>query len=110
LTVTTRDLTGFEVREAELIVNATEQKAVDDVPKDWEAYRSALIWYLSARLRDLRRAEERYGDNGLRRMRAAYDTPADRDGSFQIQHHVIARSLDISNEKRAAFQRPSGRR
>ena len=47
--------------------------------KDWEVYRSALFWYMSSRLRDLRRADERYGEAGLARMRETYDTPADRE-------------------------------
>lgn len=44
-----------------------------------KAYRSALFWYLSTRLQDMRRLDRRYGDFGLRRARETYDTPADRE-------------------------------
>ncbi len=79
-----RDGTSPDQRLYSHYVQAVQQAAArctpkECGPKDWEAYRSAIFWYLSARLRDLRRADERYGDNGLRRIRSTYDTPADRD-------------------------------
>jgi ParB-like chromosome segregation protein Spo0J len=67
----TVDLTGFEVREAELIVNATEQKAVDDEDDDWPAAapttvsRAGDLWLL-----------------GKHRLLCAH--PADRDAVWRL--------------------------
>ena len=43
----------------------------------WEPYRSALFWYLSARLQHTRKLDMAYGRQGLRRAQDIYSTPDD---------------------------------
>lgn len=86
----TVDLTGFEVREAELIVNATEQKAVDDEDDDWPAAapttvsRAGDLWLL-----------------GKHRLLCA--DPADRDAVWRLLEGRRADS--VFSEPRYEFER-----
>ena len=71
-----------ELQRAE--TNCTPTSCRSDALK---AYRSALFWYLSTRLQEMRDLDRRYGEAGLRVARQNYDTPTDR----QIEEGLRAR-------------------
>jgi hypothetical protein len=55
--------------------------------EQFKAYRSAIFWYLSARMQHTARLDSDYGDAGLARARALYSTAFDR----QIEEGLRAR-------------------
>jgi hypothetical protein len=55
--------------------------------EEWKEYRSAIFWYVSARMMHTSRLDREYGDDGLARAREIYSTALDR----QVEEGLRAR-------------------
>jgi hypothetical protein len=64
--------------ENERLTSALRACTPQSCPKEaWQAYSSALFWYLSPRLQHTSRLYREYGDDGLTRAREIYREPLD---------------------------------
>lgn len=63
----------------------------------WETYRSALFWYLSARLQHTRKLDMNYGQPGLRRAQEIYSTPDDLRFERALRERYAAKAFLIKD-------------
>lgn len=65
--------------------------------KAWQAYRSAIFWYLSSRLMYTSRLDREYGDAGLARAREVYASPLDRQVEAGLRARYRAKVFRIND-------------
>jgi hypothetical protein len=72
--------------------------------KEWQAYRSAIFWYMSSRMQHTSRLDREYGDDGLARAREIYGTALDRqieEGLRERYRAKVFRLNDFSQQRDA---------
>jgi len=65
--------------------------------EEWQAYRSALFWYLASRLQHTTRLDRDYGDPGLARSREIYSTALDRQIEDGLRERYRAKVFRIND-------------